>query len=261
MRRPLSRLLPVFALLLIAASAHAKTLSTGIDTGRTPTISLPHYPASTCHVLWYGVDTGNEIARITGLGMVVTQTTNPTDVNAANLANYNVLVVAYTPPGFLGASQADIEGFVNAGGALLIHQPNANSAVLDYVPTGFEVTITSNAWCNFPDPLSAQGHIVNGAHPITSALTDADLSGAFDLVGPLGAGYSVLAVDVACGDPSLAAGTLGSGRVVFEDGNVNTAAFIPGTDRYWSSVFDWLCNGTPTPAHPVTWGQLKSSYR
>jgi len=261
MRRSLLHWVSVFALLLISANAQAKIFPSGVDSGRTPATSLPHVPASTCYVLWFGTDTGDEIARITGLGMVVTHTTNPADVNAGNLANYNVLVVAYTGAGVLGGNQADIQSFVNSGGALLIHQPNVSNAVLDYTPAGFGVAITSNAWCNFPDPGSAQGHIVTNAHPITSSLTDADLSGAFDLVGSIGPGYTLLAINAACLDPSLAACNFGSGRVVFEDGNVNTAAFIPGSDHYWSSVFDWLCNGNGTPTHPVTWGQLKSSYR
>jgi hypothetical protein len=238
MRRPYAQLLSILAVAFVSASAHAGAINTGVDPGRTPDSPLPHRPATTCHVLWFGNGSGDEIARISGLGPIVTQTFNTADLSAANLANYNVLVVAYTPPGIIGGSQADIQSFVLTGGALLIHQPNADNAVLDYAPAGFGVTITAAGWCNYPDASSAQGHIVNGAHPITTGITDADLSGAFDLVGSIGPGYTVLAVNASCLDPALAVGTLGSGRVVFEDGNANSGAFIPGSDNYWANVFD-----------------------
>jgi hypothetical protein len=104
--------------------------------------------------------------------------------------------------------------------------------------------------------------IVNAAHPVTSGLADSDLSGDFDTVSGLGGGYTVLGVNAACvGNPSLAAGTFGTGRIVFETGNASPDALDPGSDLYWARVFEWLCAGTTTDTEHATWGSLKVLYR
>lgn len=210
-------------------------------------------------MLWFGEETRGEIDRLQALGFNITQTTNPADVTPANLANYRVLVVAYTAPGTLGSAQPAIQSYVNLGRGLLIHQPNA-AGVTDYTPTGFDVSISSGWWCDQPrDP--SGGHIVDGTHPVTTGLSDADLSGAFDTVGSLGPSFHLLASSAICGDPALAVGTLGSGHVAFEDGNASPAADIPGRDAYWVNLLAWLCSAGPTPTRESTWGRLKAMYR
>jgi hypothetical protein len=168
-----------------------------------------------CSVLWFGDDVENT-SFLSALGLSFTVTSNPADLSAANLANYDVLVIAYKGPGVIGAHQADIAAFVSANNGLLIHQPN-NVGALDYAPAGFGVTITDQCWCGGCASGPYDAEIVNGAHPITSGLANADLSGDFDSATSLGAGYTLLARNTVCtNNPALAAGTFGTGRVAFE---------------------------------------------
>jgi hypothetical protein len=232
-------------------------LDTGIDTSKQQnSTTIPKVAG--CSILWYSPATDAMPARIAGLGYSVTFTTNPADVNAANLANYQTLVVAFTAAGVLGPAQADIQNFVQAGHGLLIHQPNV-AGITDYTPVGFAVNTANAFWCNFPGtPFCA---IVDGTHPVTAGLLNGDLSGAFDQVATLDVGYHVLATSIACAEPALAVGPFGSGRVAWEDGNGNPAAIIPGSDVYWSNLFLWLCTGAATPSQTSTWGRLRSFYR
>lgn len=252
-------LLLVLALLLLAAApAPGAILNTGNDTSKPAPAPRNNPTGPGCPVLWYGSVFSNEVTRFAGLGYSITTTLNPADLAFANLVNYSILVIAYTGPGVLAPEQTDIQTFVLAGHSLLIHQPNA-AGLMDYTPAGFDVQINNAAWCNFP--ANATATIVNAAHPITTGLADADLSGAFDFVGSLGPLFTVLTKSVACGDPALAAGTLGGGRVVFDDGFGATTATLPGTDSYWANMFFWLCTGGAVPAQHNTWGHLKTLYR
>jgi hypothetical protein len=264
------RILSLFAVLCLSfgTTSFASTRSSGWDPQLTHQITPPSIiHVQPCTVLWFGEDIGDEIPRLTGLGLSITHTFNPADLSAANLANYNVLVIAHTGPGVIGGSQAAIEAFVSANHGLLIEQPNT-VGVLDYAPTGFGVNIVDDCWCGgHADPTSCltldyNGTIVNGAHPITSGLVDGDLSGDFDSAANLGGSYSVLAHNTVCtNNPSLAAGTLGTGRVVFETGLASNFAFVTGSDAYWARLFEWLCVGSQTPTADPTWGRLKVLYR
>jgi hypothetical protein len=230
----------------------------GLDPQINHQVSPPVIQLQPCSVLWFGNDVENT-SFLSRLGLSFTVTSNPADLSAANLANYDVLVIAYTGPGVIGAHQADIASFVSANNGLLIHQPNTVGA-LDYAPAGFGVTITDVCWCGtcaFND-----AEIVNGAHPITSGLTNADLSGDFDSASSLGAGYTLLARNTVCtNNAALAAGTFGTGRVAFETGFPAIASIDSGSDAYWARLFEWLCVGSQTPTAEPTWGRLKVLYR
>ena len=146
---------------------------------------------------------------------------------------------------------------MDLGGGLLIHQPN-HAGAIDYVPLGFEVSITDPVWCT-PDSYLAQ--IVDATHPITAGCVDSDLSGSFDGVGPLGSGFDVLAQNPACGYPALAAGTSGLGRVAFDTGNGSLQSVVPGTENYWDHLYSWLCTPGPISVQPSSWALVKSDYR
>jgi len=255
------RLFSLVTTLLLAqvATTFASVDPQGIDPQIHQQLPPPVIRLQPCNVLWFGNGGPNEIPRLTGLGLAITQTTNPADLNPVNLANYDVLVVAYTGPGVIGANQPAIAAFVSADNGLLIHQPNTIGAI-DYAPAGFGVSIPDNCWCGGCAQNDAT--IVNGAHPVTSGLGDADLSGDFDTAAGLGGSYTLLARNVTCvNNPSLAAGTFGTGRVVFETGNASPAAIDPGSDAYWAHLFEWLCIGATTPTNADTWGRLKVLYR
>ena len=253
--RSLSYLSLVAVVLALGSQpVRAEIRSDGTDTSKNvgPQTEEPTGP---CQVLWFGVQSPSELDRLRALGLTITQTTNPSDLTLANLStNYNVLVIAYTGPSVIGGQQGGIQAYVNGGGGLLIHQPNALGTI-DYAPAAFDATITDIFWCN------SAATIVNGAHAITAGLTDADLSGGFDRVGAIGAGYTLLAREIGCSEPALAAGSSGSGRVVFETGNASPLSLDPGSDLYWTRVFDWLCLAGVTATRPATWGAVKASYR
>jgi hypothetical protein len=231
----------VFA--LIASPAPGVPDALGSDSVRSAAALLSHAPAPSgdCDILWFGLDIANEVSRYRGLGFDIVHTEDPAEVNLANLADFDVLTLSVTGPGVLGGVQADIEAFVNEGHGLHVHQPNAVGA-LDYMPADFDISIADYWFC---DQQYVSATIVDSTHPVTTGLADADLSGDGDLVGSIGSGFQLLAENVVCGDPALAAGTSGAGRVVFETGNGGDNSVLPGSDAYWTRLFTWLCEAEP----------------
>lgn len=236
----------------------AEILSTGDDTSKIPEPLTVQTTRGGCPILWFHCfqDEG-EINRLRALGyeLTVVCDTGLPDLNG--LLGYGVVAIAYTGAGVLADRQSDLQAFVEMGGGLFIHQPN-HVGDLDYVPAGFEVSITSAIWC---PPDSYLAHIVDPTHPMMAFLTDADLSGAFDGVGTLGVSFHVLTANPDCGYPALAAGTLGLGRVVLDTGNGAPVSIDPGSDQYWRNVLGWLCSPGPIAVEPSTWGVVKAGYR
>jgi hypothetical protein len=246
--------------LLAVGPASGRILSDGTDTELGSTGSSPSglTVQGGCNVLWYGNSSGGtEVPRLAGLGLSITQAASSAELAIANLVNYDVLVVAYTPAGSITAYQPDIQMFVDMGRGLLLHQPNFTGTT-DYAPTGFDADLSA-IWCN--GGTVEQAVITDGSHAIMSGLTDVDLAGDFDTVNSLGAGYSVLARNAVCNDPAVAAGTYGLGRVVLETGNASPTSLDPGSDAYWVNVFDWLCSPGPVSTEESSWGGIKATYR
>jgi len=239
---------------------HAEILSTGVNTEIEPGPVIVESPfEGGCSILWFRHFSGedSERERLMEFGYDVTLTDREESLVIDNLMNYGILVIAYTPPGALTAQHGDILAYVSQGGGVLIHQPNA-TGIVDYAPPGFDVEILNPFWCQVGGEFS---EIVDGSHPITSGLANADLSGAFDDVGALGSGYSVLAKSTLCDVPSLAVGTSGLGRVAFDTGNGSAQSASPGSEQYWDQLFGWLCTAGPISVKPSTWGSTKAAYR
>ena len=262
MSRTLSILVTMLALVIAPVSVRAERLSNGVDTDRAGAPPPTDLAGSPCGVLWFTSNLiPDEISRLASLGIAITTTGSLANLSPANLSNYDVLVVEATGPGSIGSARGAIQAFVGSGHGLLIHQPNA-PGTLDYTPAGFDVSVLSFWWCGVE---GGSGNylatIVDGSHPITTGLTDLDLSGDFDKAGPLGPGYSVLTRNSVCGTPSLAAGNYSSGRVAFDTGLACPCSIDPGTNHYWAQLFSWLCAAPLTPARRETWGSLKVHYR
>ncbi len=250
-------LLP-FLLAFAVAPAAAEILDTGVDTEKVVEAPTVISPAAVCPILWVrdgGADA--EVERLRALGLDI-RIGGFAELNPEGLEPYGVVVVAYMQSGLLTQYRTALQDFVVSGGGLLIHQPNA-SGLLDYTPTGFDVTMISELWCS--GGTESGTTIVNEEHPLTAGLLPEDLSGDFDEVGALGPGFTVLAENSVCGDPALAAGTLGLGRVVLETGNANLQSVDPGTEAYWDRLFGWLCTPGTIAVEPVSWGQTKAMYR
>lgn len=213
-----------------------------------------------CRALWYRLGLGDETERFASYGLNITFASSPAELGRADLSQYDLLIISQACPGQLNGARIAIQNFVAQGHGLLIHQLDC-PGVMDFMPPGFEITIRDYYWCDFPT--SFQTHLTGVPHPIVAGLTDAQLAGAADWVGSLGTGFAVLGVnpDVGCGDPALAAGSYGTGRIVFEDGNASSNSIWPGTNAYWLNVLNWLCPGTPVPTHRPTWGEVKTLYR
>lgn len=238
--------------------AGAEILDTGFDTAAAPAAIVPQTVLQgSCRIAWYrqgGEDT--EIERLRAFGYEI-QLIGRSQLAYPQLADWDIVVIAYTEPGFLAAQQPALQAFVDTGGGLLIHQPN-HPGLADYTPIGFSVDIASPVWC------SATGHVAhvdNASHPVTAGLSDADLSGAFDAVASLGASFTVLASSTECSTPALAVGTSGIGRVAFDTGNASPSSIRPGEEAYWDALLRWLCTSGPIGVEPVTWGRTKASYR
>jgi hypothetical protein len=212
-------------------------------------------PTRQCSVFMFG-DAMGEASRFSALGFIVTV---GADLSYANISQYDVVVIPLVAPGVIGGWQGDIEQFVDGGGGLFIHQPNA-IGLIDYAPTGFEFTETNNFWCDPPD----QNQIVDTAHPTMAGLANADLAGRFDQVsiGALGTGYGLIAKGIgACeNDVCCAGGCYGAGRVFLDLSNLSSGSIDPGADLYVVNVLDWLCDGGASPATETTWGAVKSAF-
>jgi hypothetical protein len=240
-------------------ASSAEVLSTGVDTDRTPIPLVTRDSAGVCEILWFRrAGSFAEIDRLELLGYDITLTDNPNTITADNLQNYGALVIAYTGPGILGDRFPLIQAFVDMGGGLFIHQPN-HAGTTDYAPLGFEATLQNEYWCNLPEFNPAQ--LSGVSHPVTDGLTSDDLSGAFDTVASIGAGYTVLATNPVCGDVALAVGTSGLGRVVFDTGNGDPQCLGPGTDAYWDNLLQWLCTPGPIGVESTGWAATKAIWR
>ena len=252
-----ARLLCVFALGTLPCVANAEILDTGDDTGRIPDVVAPQSVVTpSCRIGWYrqgGSDT--ELERLRAFGYDISLI-GRSQLSYPNLANWDLIVIAFTAVGFLGAEQPDLQAFVDVGGALLIHQPN-HVGTTDYTPVGFHANVLDPAWCS---PTGYATHVDDASHPITAGLSDADLSGAFDTV-TLGPSYTVLVSSPECGTPALAVGTSGLGRVAIDTGNGSTESLRPGAEAYWDALFGWLCTTGPIEVEPTTWGYVKAAYR
>jgi hypothetical protein len=245
------------ALGFIPLVAAAEILSTGEDTEKVPD-PLVVSSVTSCRILWFHrAGAEGELDRLRALGYDITVVDSASLLALSNLLNYGTLVIAYTGSEVIADRQADIEAFVDQGGGLLIHQPNHVGA-MDYVPHGFNLHINDPVWCA---PGAYVAEIADATHPVTIGCSDADLSGAFDMVGAIGPAWRVLARNTTCGDPALAVGVAGLGRVAFDTGNGNTESVIPGTELYWDHLYGWLCTPGPIAVEPTTWGSVKAFYR
>ncbi len=242
----------------LAGPASGGILDTGDDTARVPgTEAVQSVVTNSCRIAWYrhgGSDT--ELDRLRALGYDIT-VVGRNQLVYPELDAWDAVVLAYVEPGFLAVQQPHLQAFVDTGGGLFIHQPN-HAGVADYTPVGFSVEIADPAWCS---PTGFANHLDDTSHPITAGLTDADLSGAFDGVASLGASFTALASSPECGTVSLAAGTSGIGRVLFDTGNGAPISLQPGTEAYWDALFGWLCTPGPIGVDAITFGALKASYR
>ena len=250
------KVLCVLSALLISASAFALD-SSGVRPG---VIENPSNPGSIVHdrdctVLYYSYTLGGDDTRLVDLGYDVVSTSDPADLAIDNLLNYTVLIIFLTAPGEITGYQGDISTFVDVGGSLFIHQPNA-VGVVDYAPAGFDVEITDVMWC----PEGYDAVIVDGSHPLTMGFTDDDLAGDFDTAGVLGDGYTLLTENAYCGTPQMAVGTYGQGRVLFDTANFHPNAYDPGSDAFVTNLMDWLCMGVVS-SEETTWSELKAIYR
>jgi hypothetical protein len=141
------RILSLFAVLCLSfgTTSFASTRSSGWDPQLTHQITPPSIiHVQPCTVLWFGEDIGDGNPATHGTRSLDHPYVQPGDLSAANLANYNVLVIAHTGPGVIGGSQAAIEAFVSANHGLLIEQPNT-VGVLDYAPTASASTSWTTA--------------------------------------------------------------------------------------------------------------------
>jgi hypothetical protein len=256
---------PYFAIIGIASLLGGMS-SAEIDTeGYDPSVA-PVFPTSSskldgCNVLYYSEReelSVPEISALQSLGLNVTGSSNPVEMTLEYLLGFNVLVLAFVPPGELTAQAAAIEQFVSVGGSLYIHQP-AGQGDATYGPPGFEVSILSNAWCTYPGP-DVWACIIDPSHPLVTSFTNDDLGGALDWVGDLGSGFSIVAESCVCHDPAIAAGEYGDGLVVFDTTYLASVASPHGD--FIVHFFTYLCEGQgPVATESTTWGSVKSFFR
>jgi hypothetical protein len=261
MRTRLCLVTIAFALCCAAPAPAVQIDPSGVSSDIDPAAAAPRTASVAARALCYFLGGENlETLRFASLGLQVTVVNGEPGFAAANLSNYDIIIISSVCGGHLASQQTRITNFVAAGGGLLVHQPNC-PGTLAFLPPGFEISIRDYFWCGFPNAFPA--HLTGAPHPVVAGLTDLQLSGTFDWVAGLGPGFTVLATNpgLGCGDPGLAAGNYGLGRVAFEDGNASSNSSWSGADAYWIQLFTWLVAGSPVPARRSSWGELKTLYR
>jgi hypothetical protein len=139
---------------------------------------------------------------------------------------------------FLLSNQRDvIANYVSGGGALIVEQPN-NVGPISILPPGLEISVFDRAFTDMGVSLTSAGL----THPMTAALTAADLSANMDTVRAqdISPEYTVLAVGAT--DPTLVAlavARYGSGKVVFHTGNIHPYSVCPGSNAFVTAMVNW----------------------
>jgi hypothetical protein len=185
-------------------------------------------------------------ALFTGVSVISTPETIPN-----NLAGYDVIYIGYSEASSLSGKAPQLQGYVNAGGGLVVEQPNTLGNVAIF-PPGFELTVTDTFWAGFPNPPGPDHKTLIGFfHPILNGITTANLSGNFEVipVSTLGPGWTVLAKAVSNPNLALAVGAYGSGRMTVHAGNISNASSIPGSDAYVRQMIEWT-GAANEPAGP-----------
>jgi hypothetical protein len=200
-----------------------------------------------------------DAARLEDLGMTVTVTRDSADLEGANLAGYDVVVLWQVPAGVIGDHAADLESYVQSGKGLFVHSPGG-VGVLDYLPSGFEISVASQELCNPQSTVDTRMCVVDASPPLVSGFDGFDLSGALLQTGSLGPSYTLLAENCLCEDPSLAAGSLGEGRIVFDTGFFASGTLFPGRDDYITDLFNYLRTGRTIAVLQTTWSTLKVTF-
>lgn len=184
-------------------------------------------------------------SRIAALGFETVPWTDASMVTTENLNGVNALMVLSGFAFLLESQNGVIESYVANGGALIVEQPNIVGPV-PIMPPGLEVSVADRTYPNIGAALTAEGL----AHPMTTGLFDADLSGNMDTVyaQDISSAYTILAAGALNPDlVALAAATYGNGKVVFHTGNVHPYSILPGSDEYLRRMVTWAT----TPDAPV----------
>lgn len=202
-------------------------------------------------VLCFTTKTGNSdpCARVNGLFpyTIVVQSLSEFPLD---LSSYNAIYIGYSEGNAVKALAGRFATYVQDGGGLILEQPNLEGPV-EFLPAGFELWVTDVTWPGFPTSLDPAEFTSAGAeHPILSDLTADDLSGNFDTVpiGTLGPGWMVLARSVDYPHVALAAGSYGSGRVVFHTGNIGATSADQGSNMYLWQMIQWTGSAAASPA-------------
>jgi hypothetical protein len=253
-------LLSILLILVSGGTAVAEINNSGEDPANPLEFSSGNFSRDDCSILYFAEATASssDFDRFIGLGLEMTHCTNPAEMTLEYMLGFHVVIIYLAGTDELAGQATAIEQFVSVGGSLYIHQPNAAGEVM-YAPAGFEIFIENPGWCNYPS--SDYGPcIIDAGHSLMSGFTNDDLGGDFDLVGELGAGYTVHAINCVCEDPAVASGEFGSGLVVFDTSNFG-GSHAPSAE-YVLNMIDFLCLGQGTTAtESETWGGLKSLYR
>jgi hypothetical protein len=190
----------------------------------------------------------NPCARIAVLFSGVT-TISSLESFPANLNPFDVVYIGYDEGSSLNSLAAQLNTYVQAGGGLIVSQPNLTGQI-SLFPPGFEMTVTNITWPEFPNaPGPVHFTIAGFFHPILKGLTAVDPSGNFDTVpiNTLGPAWTVLVKSVNHPNVALAVGSHGTGRLLFHSGNISTNSIDQGSDVYVRQMIEWAGAGNAPP--------------
>lgn len=210
-------------------------------------------PAVLCYTNQVG--SANPCTRVAGLFSGVTTITSLASF-PTNLSPYDVVYFGYDEGFSLNSLSGQLNSYVQAGGGLVVSQPNLVGSVTIF-PPGFEMNVTSITWPEYPAvPGPVQFTLAGFFHPILRGLNSQDPSGNFDTVpiSTLGPAWTVLLRSVGHPNVALAAGTYGSGRLVFHSGNISSNSIDQGSNAYVRQMIEWAgaANAAPGPDMRIT---------
>ncbi|MBN1270770.1 MAG: carboxypeptidase regulatory-like domain-containing protein [Candidatus Aminicenantes bacterium] len=232
----------LFFLILISGPAfaqvdeHGNLLNLGKDSKSTAA------DLSGVSILYFGKNS-SEPSWFASMGATTHSITNPNDVTATLLSQYDVFFIGYSAEdqyGSLTPKKTIIQNFIANGGGVILEQPSVTGYTCGFFPSGFAVTVFSTWWKGSSSSMYITAAGQN--HPITKGLTTADLSGNFEEVrdSQIGAQWEILVRhSVYTNNVVLLAGEYQNGRLVFFTGNMGSASSKRGSTQYAKNMINW----------------------
>ncbi len=170
----------------------------------------------------------------------------------ADLSPFDVITFSSSSNVIYNSVASEINEYIANGGSLMLAFPVVESGT-NPLPTGFEFTMTSILWPEFPaDPGPVEFTAAGLAHPIADGVTADNLIGAINTIpiSSLGSKWDLLVKPINHPNVGIAVGEHGTGRILML--NIGIDEETPSGLKFATQILDWLAgeSSQPPPSGP-----------